>query len=139
MDKPYILFKPDEKILWICSYDSKNKYFIIAYVSKKYDDIRIITKETIERGLNYCCFWKKELLLNKWIEFDRKSKYLIKIVRNIKKQKMHYEHMYVTLSRYDKSKLYNKISNNERHKLYNKCKKKINVIVSVIYKASLFS
>ena len=52
---------------------------------------------------------------------------------------MHYEHMYVTLSRYDKSKLYNKISNNERHKLYNKYKKKINVIVSVIYKASLFS
>lgn len=123
MDNPYVLFKPDEKILWICVYDPKNKYFIIAYISKKYDDIRIITKETTEKSLKYCIFWKEELLSHEWIEFERYSKYLLKIVRNIKKQKMLYENMYVTLSLREKNKLYKTLSNNERQKLYNKYKK----------------
>ena len=63
---PLILFKPDEKIKWICAYDSVRKYFVTAFLSEKYDDVRFFRANEME----VIDQWKKEMISQNWIQID---------------------------------------------------------------------
>jgi len=111
MDNPYVLFKPDEKIYWICYHDPNNEYFIAVYITKRFDDIRIIRGETAEQCYNYCLFWKEELEHHKWIPLENKSKYILKIIRKkhiTEALKVRKNYSYEIFSQTRRQKLYNK-------------------------------
>lgn len=111
MDNPYVLFKPDEKIYWICCYDTNNKYFLSTYITKSFDDIRVIRGETEEKCSNYCLSWKEELELNNWIQLENKSKFILKLIKGkyIKEaMRVRKNYSYKLLSYTRRQKLYNK-------------------------------
>lgn len=113
MEYPYVLFKPDEEIYWICCYDSINKYFIMVYITKRYDDIRVIRGETLEQCSKICLCWKNELENNEWIQLDNQSKFILRII----KQKHISEAIKVR-----KNYSYEIFSHSRRQKIYNKYK-----------------
>lgn len=111
MDNPYVLFEPEEKIYWICCYDSNNKSYLAAYITKRFDDLRIIKKDTIEQCSKYCLFWKQELELNNWIQLENKSKYILKMIKNKhinEAMKVRKNYSYELLSYTRRQKIYNK-------------------------------
>lgn len=63
---PSILFKQDEKIKWICAYNSIRKYFVTAFLTEKYDDVRFFKASDIEFIDN----WKKEMISSNWIQVE---------------------------------------------------------------------
>ena len=63
---PSVLFKPDEKIKWICSYDSVRKYFVTAFLTEKYDDVRFFKASDMEFIDN----WKNEMISQNWIQVE---------------------------------------------------------------------
>jgi len=63
---PLILFKPDEKIKWICAYDSNRKYFVTAFLTEKYDDVRFFRACDME----LLDSWRKEMIAQDWVQID---------------------------------------------------------------------
>lgn len=76
---PVILFKPDEKIKWICAYDSERKYFVTAFLTEKYDDVRFFRANELE----FIDRWKKELIAQEWVQVNGNfDDYILKIMAN---------------------------------------------------------
>lgn len=63
---PLILFKPDEKIKWICAYDSERKLFVTAFLSEKYDDVRFFGANEMD----LIDQWKREMISQDWIQIN---------------------------------------------------------------------
>lgn len=62
----FLLFKPDEKIKWIGTVDTKRQCIITIFLTEKYDDIRFFDINDID----YINKWKHEMLSHQWIQID---------------------------------------------------------------------
>ena|SRR5689334_779375 len=60
------LFKPDEKIKWICSFEPNKQIFIALFLTEKFYDIRVLNQS----NLNDIKSWKEELLSQEWVEVE---------------------------------------------------------------------